>query len=179
MLSNLLGAGGTRRPASRYHAREGPTVCSFSIKRPRALLTFASATLMFSVDMAYQHIPGSTSHRGSAHCGGTNVSPLADGTVYGWTGDTVEQCKVKCTTDPSCNAFDRRDSDGACHWKTGASARTVKFNNSYSGPLHSCYLQKQGTCAILVQFLTRHLVDTGHHRLVIFGHGAEPANTPR
>ena len=108
-----------------------------------------------SLGVIYQHITGTGS--GSAHCGGTNVSPLADGTVYGWTGGTVEECTAKCTADPSCNAFVRHDSDGACHWKTDVSYSTI--HNAYSGPGHSCYLQKQGTCSVLMQYLSRHVDD--------------------
>ena len=98
---------------------------------------------MFSVGMTYQHITGS----GSAHCRGNNVSPLADGTVYGWTGGTVEQCKAKCIADPSCNAFVRRDRDGACQWKKDVSTSTI--DNAYYQTGHSCYLQEQGTCSVL------------------------------
>jgi hypothetical protein len=79
---------------------------------------------------------------GSAHCGGNNVDPLADGTAYGWSDGTVEECMAKCTADPTCNAFVRRDSDSACHWKSGVSAETMDLD--YAGAGHSCYLHGGG-----------------------------------
>ena len=79
---------------------------------------------------------------GGAHCGGSDVSPLADGTPYGWSGGSVDDCKTRCTLDPSCNAFMRR-SDGACHWKSGVTEDTMDLDYT-SDAMHSCYLQGQG-----------------------------------
>ena len=74
---------------------------------PMVLLVLASTTAALD----YQRITGT----GSAHCGGQSVKPrLADGTTYGWTGGTVDQCKAKCTADPTCNAFVRRDVPPLC-----------------------------------------------------------------
>ena len=66
---------------------------------------------------------------GNSFCGGEHNSTipkedgpgLADGTPYGWTGGTVEDCKVRCASDPLCTGFERRGwheypSDGACFW---------------------------------------------------------------
>ena len=97
-------------------------------------LVRVALTVVTIVESAYEHITGT----GSAHCGGTNVSPLKDGTVYGWTGGTVEQCKAKCTADPTCNAFVWRDRDGGCHWKSGVTQGSIDRDYSQQG--HSCYL---------------------------------------
>ena len=136
-----------------------PLACD--VGRSTALLTLASATLVFSAGLVYGRYTGNKKEDGSesAHCGGTNVSPLADGTEYGWIGGTVEQCKAKCTADPSCNAFVRRDSDDMCHWKTGVSTSTINYD--YGEPGHSCYLQKQGACLVRQRSVPPH---HHHHR---------------
>ena len=54
------------------------------------------------------------------HCGGSSID-LEDNTVYGWIpsseGETIDTCKTRCVTDPSCTAFVFRDSDLGCFLK--------------------------------------------------------------
>ena len=51
----------------------------------------------------------------------------------------MDDCKTRCTLDPSCNAFVRR-SDGTCHWKSGVTEDTMDLDYT-SDVMHSCYLQ--------------------------------------
>ena len=85
-------------------------------------------------DLGHSHI----TRTGAVHCGGTDVDPLADGTPYGWTGGTAQQCVAKCVADPTCNAFVRVESDSACYWQTGVSASTIQEYWIQTG--HSCYV---------------------------------------
>lgn len=79
---------------------------------------------------------------GNSFCSGEHNSTthkkdgpdLADGTPYGWTGGTVEDCMVRCDTDPLCTGFERRGwdkypSDGACFW-VSYSVRVVHVHTS-------------------------------------------------
>jgi len=72
------------------------------------------------------------------HCGGISIAPLEDNTVYGWIpsseGETIDTCKTRCVTDPSCTAFVFRDSDLGCFWKRGTSEGTLHPRNG-----HDCY----------------------------------------
>ena len=94
----------------------------------------------------YQHITGTVT--GSAHCGGTNVDPLGDGTVYAWRGGSVDECKAKCTADAQCDAFVHRTGTNECYWKTGVSASTVDHDYTGAGGAGlSCYLRKDSGLA--------------------------------
>ena len=85
---------------------------------------------------------GHWTHAADHHCGGVNVDPLEDGTVYGHTPGAggAEACKALCAASPSCTAFVWRVSDSACLWKTGATAATM---SPAAG--HNCHLYT-GTC---------------------------------
>lgn len=70
----------------------------------------------------------------SQHCGGSDVSPLADGTVYGWgpPSKDIAQCEAKCEADNECNAFVWVNDK--CYWKSGVTATTP-----YDRPNHDCH----------------------------------------
>ena len=75
-----------------------------------------------------------------SHCARTqernrNVSPLGDGTPYGWTGGTIAECAAKCTADPKCTAFVRYRFDGGCFWKFDVTLETIHESTG-----HDCYL---------------------------------------
>jgi hypothetical protein len=107
------------------------------------------------------------------HCGGSNVSPLEDGTLedgtaYGWIpedeGETVEACKDKCMASTSCTAFVWRDSDRGCFWKTGSSQSTL---NSMAG--HDCYIYSAPDNYIDEDDLTKLVLGVGRGNLENMG----------
>lgn len=83
----------------------------------------------------YHRVRGMLKESGM-HCGGSNVSPLADGTVYGWVppSQTPSECETKCQQDAQCEAFVWRSSDKRCYWKKHVSASSLTSN-----PGHDCY----------------------------------------
>ena len=104
----------------------------------RLILTLVSVVRAAA---AYQVYTGNGS--GGAHCGGNEVRPLADGTPYGWNEGSVQDCQARCTADPRCNAFVRRE-DLGCYWKSGVTEDTMDLDYN-GGMMHSCYLRTNGT----------------------------------
>ena len=103
-------------------------VCSYGVDPQAASQGYIKYDLVTAVPVT-----------GSAHCGGSSVTRLADGTPYIWVGGTVDDCQAKCRADAMCNAFVRNRRTGACSWKFGVSADTVNRNYN-SGDGLVCYI---------------------------------------
>lgn len=74
---------------------------------------------------------------GVAGTSANNVSPLADGSYYGWAGGDISECQARCTADPDCVGFVWRASDSSCWWKKG-----VSFGTMYPKTGRDCYLRR-------------------------------------
>lgn len=123
-LTELYGAPGEPVPGATTKAATTPATEVTTKAATTAATTKAKPATTAAAGAKYEIAVGT-------HCGGTNLSPLNDGTVRGWIGDIAE-CEAKCLSDENCIGFIFRESDGGCFWTSGELA-------PYTFAGHTCY----------------------------------------